>query len=146
MKKVVFILALVALVIGSVYAGSVVAAPNKPPSTVPQMQSYQDVVTSHTNETVWRSTDWYTGPFATAHFSVTIYATGVTAPEYIGVGMHWGNTSHSWSISSYEEITTDGVYTYEFDAGVCSIDTHGISEGGSITLAYAVTITYVKQL
>jgi len=145
MKKVVFILALVALVIGSVYAGSVVAAPNKPPSTVPQMQSYQDVVTSQANENVWWSTDWYTGPFNTAHFSVTIRATGVTDAEYISVGMHWGNTSHNWSVSSYETISTDGVYTYEFDAGVCSIDTHGISGGGSITLAYAVTITYVKQ-
>jgi len=143
MKKVVFILALVALVIGSAYAGTVVAAPKA--STVPQVESYQDVVSSQANETIWRSTDWYTGPFATAHFSVTIYATGVTAPEYIGVGMHWGNTSHSRSVSSYEDITADGVYTYEFDAGVCSIDTHGISEGGSITLAYAVTITYVKQ-
>ncbi len=145
MKKVVFILALVVLLIGSVYAGSVMAAPNKPPSTVPQMQSYQNVVTSYTNGNIWQSTDWYTGPFSTAHFSVTIYATGVTASKYISVGMHWGNTDHSWSVSTYKDITTDGVYTYEFDAGACSIATYGVTEGNGTTFAYAVTLTYVNQ-
>ena len=143
MKKLVVMLILVAVLIGSIYAGTALAAPKA--STDPQMESHQDVVTSDANETIWRSTDWYTGPFFTAHFSVTIYAISITAPGHISVGMHWGNTSHSWSVSSYEDITTGGVYTYEFDAGVCSIDTQGIPEGGSITLAYAVTVTYVKQ-
>lgn len=143
MKKLVVMLLMVALLIGSIYGGTVLAAPKA--STAPQMESHQDVATSNTNETIWQSTDWYTGPFATGHFSVTIYATSITAPGYISVGMHWGNTSHTWSVSSYQDITTTGVYTYEFDAGVCTIDTHGIPGGGHVTLAYAVTVTYVKQ-
>ena len=109
------------------------------------MESYQDWVTSYRAETIWQSTDWATGPFSTAHFHITIYAQALTSSEQISVGMHWGSADHSSSVSSYEYIAADGVYTYEFEAGKCTIATQGITIGDYVSIAYAVTVTYVPQ-
>jgi hypothetical protein len=140
MKKVVFILVLVALVIGSVYAGSVVAAPGKTGGHSPLTKSYMDWVSSNQNETILTSDVYNTG----AHFSVTINATSIAPGEMIQLQMNWGHLPAyvgDWSgwISKYEQITSDGLYKYEFDAGSCQILT-SVSDG--VGLAYSVTVTY----
>ena len=112
-------------------------------ANVPRMESYHDRVSTSDDKSIWKSTNYESGPWATAHFHVTIHASGLTTTEKISVHMNWGSADFQWNVSSYEDITVDGVYTYDFDANLAEILTYDIADG--VSIAYAVTVTYVNK-
>lgn len=133
MKKIALAILILAVVIGATYGGVVFAGKPAP-------ASYMDWVSSNTDETILTSGQYDKG----AHFSLTILATDIDAGEKILVQMNWGHLptyAGDWSgwTSEYEEITADGLYEYQFDAGSCQILTQDVAN--VVGLAYAMTIT-----
>jgi len=139
MKKVLFTIGMIAILVGVAFAGIAAAGTNSVPgnlANVPRIQSYMDWVGSNQDETILTSQQYNNG----AHFSLTILANAVDPGEKILVQMNFGQQpiGSGW-ISGYETITGDGLYKYEFDAGSCRILTLHVSN--VVGIAYAMTVT-----
>jgi len=141
MKKVLFTIGMVAILVGVVFGSIALATPASAGKPTPTPNSYMDWVSSDTDETILTSGQYNEG----AHFSLTILATSIQAGEKILVKIGWGHLPTyvgdltAWTFE-YEEITEDGLYEYQFDAGSCQILTQDVSSDG-VGLAYAMTIT-----
>jgi hypothetical protein len=112
---------------------------------VAQTEFYHDWVgvgPSTSPQNIWSSLQDTAMPwFTQKHFHLTIYLTYVDPGEGITVSLGLNKEDYTGGIAAYEELTADGLYTFEFEGSGCAISTLSISDEFSV--AYSVMATYV---
>jgi hypothetical protein len=139
MKKTLFILALVALVIGSVYGGTVIAAPPARTSgpVIMNTLSGSGTVSDTTGYIVQRT---YTG---VRHVSLTVCCLGIETGDDVDVAVSMFGANHVITSLDSTTYTWGWVINVQFDAESWAIFATDAPGGTNVQVEYKATVTHL---
>ena len=117
---------------------------------VPRMESYHDILTvTADNTTIWSSWELYdyvpSQPYDVGHFNITFNISGLNDGEFLVLWQDFYDADMDAFIFVRQDITTDGVHTFDFQATAAHIATQEHSVTDEFVVAYAVTVTYLPK-